>query len=167
MHRTGKIAALLLCLGLAACASEATKRQGDILAPYETDARLGESVRGLLRAHPNHQQAGDGFFYYPAVGPHQEQRMVRIRGRIDTILWLQIQDETVAGNPDDEQQRFVVETERLSRILGPAKEAGNYLSLVRVARWDLPDGEAVEWRLEIDPQTRAARRFLSLGKPPD
>lgn len=138
--------------------------QERILSPLQSDVRLGGSVREVLRAHPNHQSIGNGFYLYETAGPESAARIVRLRGEGDTILWLQIQDELIASDLGAEQQRFERETDRLAGILGPAQQRGNQLANSRTARWNDGGHLTVELRLDSDEATGRSRRTLSMAR---
>jgi hypothetical protein len=159
---------LYFCLSLwllVACGSSLKEKQSDILSAYTVDVRLGGSVRAILHAHPNHQTAGNGIYLYTLVGPEQVNRLVRLRGENDTILWLQIQDEPVAPNLETEQPRFETAVDRLEAVLGPPRREGTRLTPIRRAQWAMADGQIAELKLEISAERQGARRTLTLGRP--
>jgi hypothetical protein len=158
------IHAALALLLLAACSSSAALQER-ILAPLQTEARLGGSVRNVLRAHPNHQAIGDGAYFFSLTVPDATRRTIRLRGEGDKITWLQIQDEPLAPDPDGEQQRFERELERLENVLGAGRQRGNHLSDSRTAAWNNVDGMSVEWRLEVVAEPLRVRRVWSLSLP--
>ncbi|NLH47146.1 MAG: hypothetical protein GX444_00935 [Myxococcales bacterium] len=163
--RFGRLPVFVSLLLVLACTPSLRDRQNEILSACQIEVRLGGSVRAILRAHPNHQAAGNGIYWYTQSGPEQVNRLVRLRGENDTILWLQIQDEPVAANLESEQTRFEAETDRLEAILGAPRREGTRLTPVRRAFWTLADGQLVEWKLEIAAEQQAARRTLTFGRP--
>lgn len=163
--RLGRLSVFTSLLLALACTPSLRDRQAEILSACQVEVRLGGSVRAVLRAHPNHQAAGNGLYWYTLSGPEQVNRLVRLRGENDTILWLQIQDEPVAANLESEQTRFEAETDRLEAVLGAPRREGTRLTPVRRAFWTLADGQLVEWKLEIAAEQQAARRTLTLGRP--
>ena len=147
--------------------SEVERIQERVLAPYKVDAKLGGSVKKILHAHPKHQSAGDGLYLYRVSAPDLELRTIRIRGKVDKILWIQIQDDPIGITSLEEQHHFETEMERLEGILGPAARKGDRLSTTRTAVWSLGNNEIVELALIQSDTPAVFRRTLSLGQSPD
>jgi hypothetical protein len=160
---TARLGAALLLFSLA-CAPTAARVQNRLLAPYATDARVGGSVRALLRAHPNHRAGDRGAFWFETVGPENVRRIVRLRGEGDRILWLQVQDEPLAPKLDEERARFEAEVARIGSILGRAAREGNRLSPRLTARWALNDREALVLSLDLSEESQTARRGIAIGE---
>jgi len=159
--QTLRYAFVIVLLALVAC-SDISALQKSVLTPLNIKARLGGSVRELLQAHPNHQSAGDGMYYFQTSSPSGEKRTVRIRGEGDTIFWLQVQDETIAAEANKEHRFFENEVDRLEGILGHAKQQGVRTSSERIASWTQNEKLKVIYRLDISAEPVFARRTLTI-----